>query len=128
MQDLNSLTMDQTCAPREVPEPDSLSQQLQALLPPPTFPSSPTIVSPCQGFPGGSDGKESACKAGELGWEDPLEKGMATTAVFLPHGQRSLVGYSPWDHKGSDMTEDKHFHFPPLCQTYIFPHLPSPDP
>ena len=31
-----------------------------------------------------------------LGQEDPLEKGMATTPVFLPgefHGQRSLVGY-----------------------------------
>ena len=31
-----------------------------------------------------------------LGWEDHLEKGMATTLVFLPgksHGQRSLVGY-----------------------------------
>ena len=22
-----------------------------------------------------------------------------------PHGQRSLVGYSPWDHKESDMIE-----------------------
>ena len=34
------------------------------------------------GFPGDSDGKESACKAGDLdlisGHEDPLEKGMAT--------------------------------------------------
>ena len=30
------------------------------------------------GFPGGSDGKESACKGGDLGWEDPLELGMAT--------------------------------------------------
>ena len=33
-----------------------------------------------------------------LGGEDPLEKGMAPTPVFLPgkaHGQRSLVGYSP---------------------------------
>ena len=32
-----------------------------------------------------------------LGWEDPLEKKMATTPVFLPeksHGQRSLEGYS----------------------------------
>ena len=32
--------------------------------------------------------------------EDPMEEGMATTLVFLPresHGQRSLVGYSPWD-------------------------------
>ena len=30
-----------------------------------------------------------------LGWEDPLEKEMEPTAVFLPgesHGQRSLVG------------------------------------
>ena len=43
-----------------------------------------------------------------LGQEDPLEKEMATTPVFLPeesHGQRSLVGYSPWGHKESDMTE-----------------------
>ena len=42
-----------------------------------------------------------------LGWEDPLEKEMATTPVFLPekfHGQRSLVGYSPRDHKESDMS------------------------
>ena len=33
-----------------------------------------------------------------LGWEDPLEKGMVTTPVFLPgefHGKRSLVYYSP---------------------------------
>ena len=43
-----------------------------------------------------------------LGWEDPLEKSMGTTPPFLPgelHGQRSLVGYSPWGHKESDMTE-----------------------
>ena len=43
-----------------------------------------------------------------LGQEDPLEKEMATTSVFLPaesHGQRSLVGYSPWGCKESDMTE-----------------------
>ena len=26
-------------------------------------------------FPGGSDGKEFACNAGDLGWEDPLETG-----------------------------------------------------
>ena len=30
------------------------------------------------GFPGGSDGKESACSAGDLVREEPLEKGMAT--------------------------------------------------
>ena len=44
-----------------------------------------------------------------LGWEDPLEKGMATTPVFLPgesHGQRSLVGYNPQGHKESNMTSN----------------------
>ena len=42
-----------------------------------------------------------------LGWQDSLEKEMTNTPVFLPgesHGQRSLAGYSPWGHKGSDMT------------------------
>ena len=36
------------------------------------------------------------------------------TPVFLPgesHGRRSLVGYSPWGCKESDMTEPLHFHF-----------------
>ena len=43
-----------------------------------------------------------------LGWEDPLEKGMATHSSILAWeipGQRSLVGYSPWSQKESDMTE-----------------------
>ena len=31
-----------------------------------------------RGFPGGSDGKASAYHVGDLGWEDPLEKGKAT--------------------------------------------------
>ena len=32
-----------------------------------------------------------------LGWEDPLEEGMATHSSILGefHGQRSLAGYSP---------------------------------
>ena len=38
-------------------------------------------------FPGGSDWKESGCRAGEpcliLGWEDPLEKEMATHSSIL---------------------------------------------
>ena len=37
-----------------------------------------------------------------LGWEDTLEVEMATHSSFLPgkfHGQRSLVGYSPWGRK-----------------------------
>ena len=63
-------------------------------------------VETLMAFPGGSDGKESACNAGGLGlipgWEDPLEKEMATTPVFLlrnSHGQRSMAGYTPWAHK-----------------------------
>ena len=54
-------------------------------------------------FPGGSDGKESPCSAGDwvhsLGWEDPLEKRMAAHSGILAwesHGQRSLEGCSPW--------------------------------
>ena len=35
-------------------------------------------------FPGGSDGEKSACRGGDLGlilgWEDSLEKGMASHA------------------------------------------------
>ena len=36
------------------------------------------------------------------------------TPVSLPgksHGQRTLVGYSPWSHEELDMTERLHFHF-----------------
>ena len=56
--------------------------------------------------------KESTCKqeiwVQSLGWEDPLEEGMATHSSILAgesHGQRSLAGYSPWGYKESDMTE-----------------------
>ena len=40
------------------------------------------------------------------------------TPALLPgksHGQRSLVGYSPWGHDESDMTERLHFHFSLSC-------------
>ena len=43
-----------------------------------------------------------------LGWEDPLEEGMAThssTCLANPHGQRSLAGCSPWGRKELDTTE-----------------------
>ena len=57
-----------------------------------------------RGYPGGSDSKESACSAGDLGLipelgrspgegnDNPLEYSF----VENPHGQRSLVDYSPW--------------------------------
>ena len=68
---------------------------------------------PRLGFPSGSDGKESACNAGDsclipgLG-RSPGERKWLPTLVFLPgesRGQRSLAGYSPWGCKELDMTE-----------------------
>ena len=66
-----------------------------------------------KGFPGGSDGKESACNAGDPGsmhesGRSPGEGNGKPTPEFLPgefHGQRSLAGYSPCVLKESDMTE-----------------------
>ena len=43
-----------------------------------------------------------------LGQEEPWRRKWQPTPVFLPrkfHGQRSLVGYSPWGHKESDTTD-----------------------
>ena len=69
--------------------------------------------------PGGLEGEASACNAGDPGsipgsgrssgegngnplqyscLENPMDRG------------RSLVGYSPWGHKESDMTERGHMH------------------
>ena len=64
------------------------------------------------GFPGGSDGKESACDAGDPGLipsqgRCPREGNGREDSIFLPgefHGQRSLVGYSPWGCKQSDIS------------------------
>ena len=44
-----------------------------------------------------------------LDWEYLLEKEVATTPVLLPgksHGQRSLVGYSPWVAKSQTQLRD----------------------
>ena len=64
-----------------------------------------------------------------LGQEDPLEKGMATTPVFLPgefHRQRSLVSYCSWGRKESDTNEhltlSLHFH----AWSWRQPVAPSP--
>ena len=65
------------------------------------------------GFPGGSNSKETACYAEDLGLipesgRFPWIREWQPTPVFLPgefHLQRSLVGFSPWSHKESDMTE-----------------------
>ena len=66
-------------------------------------------------FPGGSDSPESVCNVGDLGsipgWENPLEKGMATHSsilawrISMDRGAWQPVDCSPWGHKASDMTE-----------------------
>ena len=67
-------------------------------------------------IPGGSVGKESTCTAGDLdlilgSGRSPGEQNgnpLQSTLVFLPgksHGQRSLEGYSSWDHKKSGKTK-----------------------
>ena len=59
-----------------------------------------TLMIP-RGFPGGSDGKESACNAGDLGLipgSGRSKRKWQPTLVFWPgkpHGQRGLAGYSP---------------------------------
>ena len=70
------------------------------------------------GFPGGSDGKESACKAGDMGsipgsekspgeWNGyPLQYSwLRSILCTVFHVQRSLAGYIPWGCKESDTTE-----------------------
>ena len=65
------------------------------------------------GFPGGSDGKEFTCNVGDVGsipglgrspgggYGNPLQY----SCLENPHGQRSLVGYSPRGRKELDRTE-----------------------
>ena len=50
----------------------------------------------------------------ELSSDDVRRRQWHPTPVLLPgksHGQRSLVGCSPWDREELDMTERLHFHF-----------------
>ena len=48
-----------------------------------------------------------------LGWEDPLQKGMATHSSILPGEFHSL--YSPWGCKEWDTTERLSLHFSLSC-------------
>ena len=83
-------------------------------------PSSTWILLNLYGLPCGSDGKECACNAGDLGsipglgrsldWEDPWigkipwRREQLPTQVFWPGEFHGL--YSPWCHKESDRTEE----------------------
>ena len=72
-----------------------------------------------EGLPWWSGGKDSACQCRRHKrcrfnpWvrKIPWSRKWQPSPVSLPgksHGQRSLVGYSPWSHKELDMTEHMH--------------------
>ena len=68
------------------------------------------------GFPGGSAGKESACKAGDLGWEDSLEKGTAIHSRVLTYIIDYI--YSPWGGKQLDTTEQLSLSYCPCLDDF----------
>ena len=66
-----------------------------------------------RGYPGGSDGRENACNAGDLGSIPGLGRSpgggignpLQCSCLENLHEQSSLAGYNPWGLKESDMTE-----------------------
>ena len=68
-------------------------------------------ISTSMCFPGGSDGKESTCNAGDLGLipvgKIPWRRERLPTPLFWPG---KFHGLSPRGHKVLDMTERLHFH------------------
>ena len=68
------------------------------------------------GFPGGSDGKVSACNVEDPGLIPGLGRSpgegngnpLQYACLKKSYGRRSLVGYSPWGCKRSDTTEWLH--------------------
>ena len=81
----------------------------------------------------GASGKKPACqyrrckRCGLDPWvrKIPWRRALQPTPVFLPgesHGQRSLVGYSPWSHTESDMTKRLGIHSGKLLYT---PGIPA---
>ena len=73
-----------------------------------------SLVQKEGGFPGGSDGKESACNVVDLdliprlgrspggGHENPFHY----SCLENPHGQKSLAGYSPWGSQSQTRLSD----------------------
>ena len=61
-------------------------------------------ISVSLGFPGDSDGKESACNVADLGSISGLGRSpggghgnpLQYSCLENPQGQRSLAGYNPW--------------------------------
>ena len=78
------------------------------------------------GFPGDLDGKSSAWNEGDLGSIPGLRRfpggnPLQYSCLQNPQGQRSLVGYSPWDCIESDTTEwlsNNIYHVQYICIIY----------
>ena len=80
-------------------------------------------------FPCGSDGTESACNSGDLGFSPragkiPCRREWLATPLFLPgefHRQRSLVGYSPWGWKSETRLNTPSLLLPLVhCDAYLW--------
>ena len=64
-------------------------------------------------FPGGSDGEESTLSVGDLGSVPGLGRfpggghgnPLQYSCLENPHGEKYLVGYSPWGRRELDTTE-----------------------
>ena len=93
-----------------------------------------------QGFSSGSGIKESTCQCKKRRFDPwigtiPWRRKWQPTPVFLPgksHGQKSLVGYSPWSPKESNTTDPAHTHHLPrlliLSLVTPCPVHPTPQP
>ena len=76
------------------------------------------------GFAGGLDGKESGLQCGSPAFDSwvgkiPWRRALQCSCLENPHGQRNLVGYSPWGHKKSDTAEQLS-----IAQTASYPFYP----
>ena len=82
-----------------------------------------------------SDGKESACKEGDpslipgLGSSPGGGRGnpLQSSCLENPHGQRSLVGYSPRGCKESDTTERLSISIVCMCMLTLFKEASAPN-
>ena len=83
-------------------------------------------------FPGGLVSKESACNVGDLGsvlglGRSPGEGNgnpLQYSCLENPHGQRNLVGYSPWGLKELD-TAERLSRARCICTHALSPLIPS---
>ena len=82
---------------------------------------------PIYSFPGGLDGKESACNAGDLGSIPGLGRSpggghgnlVQYSCLENPRGQKSLAGYSSWGCRELDTTEWLSTHSTQGAQSFL---------